>query len=415
MTSRLGADVPPALVDEILSSITPLLGDSADINIVPSALQTVAVIVTQKNALAAKIRKEVVPQIYAVAVSSAAQGPALQALTDFFMQFVKADPSSGAPILDDLFAQAHALKKTGSNHSTQSLNVLAKCIGAVVRQVQGSVRQNALERAKAGFAAKDEQTIFLSLRLSGEIGRVVDLSGDGDLLKSIIACYDSSVEEVRDAAAYALGGLAVGNLAAFIPVIEQHITSNESKRYLSLHALKEVIAHSHASNLAPVAERIWQPLFDISDSKDEASRSISAECLGRLTMADPERYLVQLQSYLRSDSASARAAVLVAVRYTLTEHAGNLDELLAPLIVDFLALLKDSEVEVRRHAVLVFNSAAYNKPHLIREWLETLLPLLYKQTVPDPTLLRKVPMGPFTITQDDGLELRKVSGRLIRA
>lgn len=47
---------------------------------------------------------------------------------------------------------------------------------------------------------------------------------------------------------------------------------------------------------------------------------------------------------------------------------------------DFLASLDDDNLAVRRVALVTFNSAAHNKPLLIRELLPQLLPRLYRET-----------------------------------
>lgn len=56
----------------------------------------------------------------------------------------------------------------------------------------------------------------------------------------------------------------------------------------------------------------------------------------------------------------------------------------------------------------MFNSAAHNKPSLIRDLLPDLQPLLYEETKVRKQLIREVEMGPFKHTVDDGLDLRKV-------
>lgn len=57
---------------------------------------------------------------------------------------------------------------------------------------------------------------------------------------------------------------------------------------------------------------------------------------------------------------------------------------------------------------VMFNSAAHNKPTLIRGLLTDVLPLLYNETKIRKELIREVEMGPFKHTVDDGLDLRKV-------
>ncbi len=405
--SRAGAQMQPAVIGEIVSSLLPLFGAEADINLLPNALKTVEAVIKQQPGTIGLVQKDVLPRVYETLSSPLASGTALAALLSFFQTVAGASTELSSLILADLFKHAAQNKASDGGSATQTHTVIARCIGALARTAGPSIVTNALAEAQKGLSSGSEADAFFSLRIIGDIGRLQDLSGQKKLLDAVLGFYSSKSEEIRTAAAYAVGGLAVGNMAAFLPVIESHITSDPAKRYLSLHALKEVIANADTQSLVPVAERVWTPLFDICESKDEAARNMAAECLGRLTIAAPERYLIQLQERLRSEAAATRVAVLVAVRFTLTESATTYDELLSPIIIEFLSLLKDSDLEVRRHAVLAFNSAAYNKPALLRDWLAQLLPLLYRETVPRPELLRKVPMGPFTITQDDGLELRK--------
>lgn len=55
-----------------------------------------------------------------------------------------------------------------------------------------------------------------------------------------------------------------------------------------------------------------------------------------------------LQSRLESTSAGTRAAVITAVRFTLTDVSSSYDDLLAPLIVQFLSLMHDEDLVSKR-------------------------------------------------------------------
>lgn len=57
----------------------------------------------------------------------------------------------------------------------------------------------------------------------------------------IMESFNSHSEDVKAAASYALGSLAVGNLEKFLPFLLQEITQNPKRQYQLLHALKEVI------------------------------------------------------------------------------------------------------------------------------------------------------------------------------
>lgn len=61
-----------------------------------------------------------------------------------------------------------------------------------------------------------------------------------------------------------------------------------------------------------------------------------------------------------------------------------------PLLGDFLKTIQDTDLNVRRVALVMFNSAAHNKPGLIRGRLTTVLPNLYKETQIRKELIREV-------------------------
>lgn len=64
--------------------------------------------------------------------------------------------------------------------------------------------------------------------------------------------------------------------------------------------------------------------------------------------------------------------------------------MLSCLSGDFLKTLQDEDINVRRAALVMFNSAAHNKPSLIRGLLATVLPYLYKETQIRKELIREV-------------------------
>ena len=64
----------------------------------------------------------------------------------------------------------------------------------------------------------------------------------------------------------------------------------------------------------------------------------------------------------------------------LTFQPQVIDPLLKDCIGEFLQTLQDPDLNVRRVALVTFNSAAHNKPPLIRDLLESMLPHLYNET-----------------------------------
>jgi hypothetical protein len=55
-------------------------------------------------------------------------------------------------------------------------------------------------------------------------------------------------------------------------------------------------------------------------------------------------YLSLRQARIRDENAANRATVLSAIRYTFADPSQSYDELLAPLIIDFLSLMLDQDL-----------------------------------------------------------------------
>lgn len=107
------------------------------------------------------------------------------------------------------------------------------------------------------------------------------------------------VPQVKSAASYALGSIAVGNLPEYLPFVLQEITSSK-RQYLLLHSLKEIISSASVSGLKPYVELVWSLLLKHSECQEEGTRNVVAECLGKLTLIDPETLLPRLKGYLQS-------------------------------------------------------------------------------------------------------------------
>ena len=59
--------------------------------------------------------------------------------------------------------------------------------------------------------------------------------------KIVIKASQSPFEEIKSAASYALGNIAVGNLPKYLPFILKQIDNHQKKQDLLLHSLKEVL------------------------------------------------------------------------------------------------------------------------------------------------------------------------------
>jgi len=104
-----------------------------------------------------------------------------------------------------------------------------------------------------------------------------------------------------------------------------------------------------------------------------------------------------------------RTTVVTALKFTISDQPQPIEPLLKESFKEFLNSLKDPDMNVRRVALVTFNSAAHNKPLLVRDILDTVLPLLYNETKVRKELIREVEMGPFKHVVDDGLDVRKAA------
>ncbi|KAF5093218.1 hypothetical protein D0Z00_004180 [Geotrichum galactomycetum] len=254
-----------------------------------------------------------------------------------------------------------------------------------------------------------------ALHILGNVGKRTPLSIP---LEGIYNNFESSVDNVRSAAALALGDIIIGNTDHYLPDLLKRLTSSESNKnvYLYLFALRDIVYHlqkNHESHVSrSLLDQVWETLFSLKfkdDMSEEGEKTLVAECIGRLSIIDPEKYLPALQENLNSPEASVRRSVVSGVKYTFGLSLDKYDRLLRPIVVDFLALMEDSNLGIRQVALSALTSAIHNKPLLLLPHLSRLLPLLYKETVVNESLIRVVQMGPFKHKVDDGLDLRKAA------
>lgn len=102
---------------------------------------------------------------------------------------------------------------------------------------------------------------------------------------------------------------------------------------------------SQDNSLTNAADEIWILLLESSESEqEEGTRTVVAECLGKLALTDSTKFLPQLEGRLTSPSAHVRAAVATAIKYAIVDPSPAYDDLLRPIMTKFLSLLQDSDL-----------------------------------------------------------------------
>ncbi|KAK1900906.1 Cullin-associated NEDD8-dissociated protein 1 [Dissostichus eleginoides] len=347
------ANIKPAALEPVLSEL-PGLVDESDMHV----SQVHSVMARSCPSSLSRISLSVLPCVFRLVLSPLLQGAALSSILDLL--------------------QALVLSNTSNLGYRQSYLSVSRCVAALSsscpKETSSTVNGLLQEVKNPG---SPESARVLALLCLGEVGRSGSLGGRKEVQGVILEAISSTNEEVRTAASCALGSMAVGSLNDYLPFLLTEISTQPRRQYLLLNSLKEVISACPASSLSPHVESIWSLLFQHCECPEEGTRNLVAECLGKLTLVNAAQLLPRLKQQLRAG--------------------------------DFLQTLQDDDLNVRRVSLVMFNSAAHNKPSLIRGLLATVLPHLYRETQIRKDLIREVEMGPFKHTVDDGLDVRKAA------
>uniref|UniRef100_A0A8C8SN09 Cullin associated and neddylation dissociated 2 (putative) n=1 Tax=Pelusios castaneus TaxID=367368 RepID=A0A8C8SN09_9SAUR len=394
----------PAMIESVLAELPALISEN-DMHVSQVAIVFLTTLAKVYPSSLSKISGSVLSELFQLVHSPLLQGGALNAIIDFFQALVvtKTANMGYAELMKQLTSPIYSSSGGASVTShKQAYYSVAKCVAALSsacpKEAVGVVSQFIQDVKNPKSSASVKVLAFLSL---AEMGRTMNLSAQKELKTVILEAFASPSEEVKSAASYALGNISVGNLKEYLPFMLKEIGSQLKRQYLLLHSLKEVISSSPADSLKPYVEDIWSLLFNHCECAEEGTRNVVAECLGKLALVNPSQLLPRLKKQLSSGRSWRTMKTLhfmLSNRSLCYYPAG-----------DFLKTLHDPDLNVRRVALAMFNSAAHNKPSLIRDLLNTVLPHLYNETKIRRELIREVEMGPFKHTVDDGLDVRKAA------
>ncbi|XP_027159787.1 cullin-associated NEDD8-dissociated protein 1 [Coffea eugenioides] len=411
-----GDKIGSAACEVIVVELSTLISDF-DLHMTALALELCCTLMSDSRStpnVGLTVRNKVLPQALTLVKSSLLQGQALLALRNFFAALVYSANTSFDALLESLLSTAKPSPQAGGV-AKQALFSIAQCV-AVLCLAAGDKKCSSTVNMLTDILKDDSSTSsakqHLALLCLGEIGRRKDLSSHVQIESIIIESFQSPFEEIKSAASYALGNIAVGNLQKYLPFILDKIDNQQKKQYLLLHSLKEVIVRQSVDRSdfqESSVEKILNLLFNHCESEEEGVRNVVAECLGKIALIEPQKLVPALKDRTTYPAAFTRATVVIGVKYAIVERPGKIDAILQSEISSFLMLIKDQDRHVRRAAVLALSTAAHNKPNLIKGLLPELLPLLYDQTIIKQELIRTVDLGPFKHTVDDGLELRKAA------
>ena len=378
------------------------------------------------------LRNYFYPRILSLLQSNLLQGAALEALLVLFPMLVSPveEPASVDEVLQTLLKLGGGGGAGGGKQSTASI---AKCVAVTTCQClpekQAQIITHLVEAVRSSSSSPSSSPPLIGLLMGllclGEIGRRIDLGKiSNDLFPAVVGAFEGegAPEEIKSAASFCLGGVIVGNLDVFLPIIVREIHDTPRRRYFLLHALKEAICFlggegggggegekrltAHLGDIVPIL------MDNYCHSEKEGMRSVVAECLGRLGLVSPgivgDMYN-QLVGGGGGDPA-VRCTMLLGVRHVVVEKEHPVDRVLmgrrgggeGTLMEGFMGYLRDGDLGVRRAALMLLTHIAHVKPGLVVGLLPQILPILYQETKVDQGLMRVVEFGPFRHSVDDG-------------
>lgn len=396
-----------------LEAVGPLISD-ADLHLTQLSLELVVSVVGSTQVTAGALHT-VLARVLPTLKSPLLQGDNLQSVLILFKQLATASAIPSTELLQMLLSCLDA------GCSPHNCRAVAQCATAVI-----STGENAAARATMQGFIKDIhsaetplQRKQLALLILGEYGADHDLTSLQGAEDAVFSALNHESDAIQHAASFALGNMAVGNLAQGLAHLLQRIKQETegTRRYMLLSSLKEVInKHAGADRRAlfePHLAAVAALLFGEADSKDESVRYMAASCLGGLALMDGATIYRKIGTYMDSTSPTMRALVVSALRASLSskmEGASAVDPASALVLQKVPTLLQDADLAVRRQSLLTVNAIAHHNVPLIESMLASnIIPVLYHEMQPDAKLVRTVDFGPFKHKVDDGLPLRKAA------
>ncbi|KAG7369602.1 TATA binding TBP-interacting protein [Nitzschia inconspicua] len=432
--SSIPAEDAQKLFSMVLLELSDLVVDS-DLHISHLSLRAAISALIVCPACSSSVKDHILPKVLELSSSPLLQDLALESLLALLEQIVVSNAIDFAELLAML--QARLEQTAGSKHAIYNL---AQCIAVITAATSPENLQGVLAETLAileGSPTPDDpvelRKVQLAMLVSGDLGSQIDfgtMPGVSEKLNSIYMGYfASSSEDLKNAAAYALGRAAVGAQSVFLPAIVDALEQNsEKKQYLLLSSLRGFIQCSYQQSggegISASLQVIMPHLETHSSDSEEGVRTMVAECMGSLTCMQPAVMLEKLSTLADAHSAITAEGGLVDPADTVSKKnalvcwtvatsvklaiAGKADQgQLSIYMPNILKLLQQNELGVRNAALLMVYSAVHHMPQLVAGLMDQITPSLFE--VSSLKLERKVDLGPFTHKVDDALPLRKAS------
>eukprot|EP00441_Pelagodinium_beii_P034026 CAMPEP_0197642028 /NCGR_PEP_ID=MMETSP1338-20131121/15800_1 /TAXON_ID=43686 ORGANISM="Pelagodinium beii, Strain RCC1491" /NCGR_SAMPLE_ID=MMETSP1338 /ASSEMBLY_ACC=CAM_ASM_000754 /LENGTH=1271 /DNA_ID=CAMNT_0043215093 /DNA_START=14 /DNA_END=3826 /DNA_ORIENTATION=+ len=427
---KYGGNMPNDTLTQILSDIEPYITDT-DLYITDLCVQIAVQALTTAPQVAPTVVQKCVPAVLTVCRSPLLQGSALDSILNFLSRLAKHRDHCPFDSLRQELSNTSVVASAQAQAQRHVIGTLAKGLAAVISSSAPDVQQAAVnhflesvKKTSGNPAPEAMQQCELSLLVLGETGKYADLSAVPGFCEVLLMQLDSPQDEVRLAAALALGYATVGAMGTLLKVLIDNVqqagaeASGQKKQYLLLTSLREVIAigvsqrHgaiSLAEHLKPHVPRVLPILSQYADSQEESVRNVVSESLGYLLVVDQDavlRVVTALVSKRDRESWRMRAAAVASVRNAAKHCPASA---VLPLKDSLLTCLSDEELQVRKAALHSVNVICLSPTcaEILRAHTDLIFERIKEDSKQKPELIREVDLGPFKHKVDDGLPLRK--------
>mmetsp|Transcript_6862 Transcript_6862/g.10442 ORF Transcript_6862/g.10442 Transcript_6862/m.10442 type:complete len:1374 (-) Transcript_6862:170-4291(-) len=403
------------------------ISDNSDLYIIHLSLQASLAILDKSSSCVGPVREYLMPAVLELCTSSSLQDKALDSLLAVFRKLIVKEIVGFDELLAALHSKLPTVPKTAEekevhNESTTKkvIGNIAKCMAAITAAGSEAQRKdvvsNLMTSLESSVTSENLYNTTLALRMSGDLGCIMNLSAMenvGEKLQSIyLSSFDSSLEDIKNSAAYGLGRASVGSISTFLPNILSALEkNNEKKKYLLLSALREMI-HCHrlgyGSDIGPVVGQITPHLKFFFSDEEEGVRTMVADCMGSLACLQPDDILPQLKDLITQDTSNPLVCWTVATSVKFAISGGCDEKKILPFMPAFLKLLGGEDLDVKNAALLLTYGAVHHNPQLV-------IPFMQNQIQPSLLELsqlkmqRVIELGPFKEKVDDALSLRKAA------
>jgi cullin-associated NEDD8-dissociated protein 1 len=205
------------------------------------------------------------------------------------------------------------------NFPRHSILNLAKCIAGICLKCDESDRNSTLKRFSKDIEEGKFSSKHLALLCVGELGQQYDMSNTVNLKELILNCFANELEDIKMAAAYALGHLAAGNPDIYLPsvLLSVDTSSTHPYQYFLLVSLKELIFlyANMSKQFQTHLQNILSGLLNICNTQEDSVRNMVAECLGALLIMHSDQIIPTLIDMSSAEDKYTRRTIATSLRH----------------------------------------------------------------------------------------------------